>query len=493
MTQHLKEAVDRGQREKEKRMKFEAFMPDMILTELEDVVGRENVSTSESERRIYGVDYFWISRMWSDRGQKPPVPDYIVRPAATQEVSAILKIANYYKIPVHTWGGGSGSQGGALPMAGGILLDMKRMNRLTQIDEESRTITAQTGMVFKVLEDYANERGYSTQHIPSCLTCGTVGGALAHRGIGIMSTKYGKIDDMCIRMEVVLPNGDIIHTLPVPKHAAGPDLNQIFIGSEGTLGIITEATFKLFEQPECRKFRAFLFPNMTAGLAAGRDMMQKVKPSILRLFDEAETTSIIRDVVGVEQKGAFLNLAVEGMEKIVDVEMDIICDICAKHGGRDMGSEYGEKWYENRITFFYPGHIMDIPQMFGTMDTVADFAHIEKIYWAMKNAIESNFPNVRFIAHCSHWYEWGTMIYDRFICDNPPQDPEEAIRLHNQIWNTGVRAAMENGGVINDHHGIGLKLSRLMKEQYGPAMQVMEALKKGLDPNGIMNPYKLGL
>ena len=185
--------------------------------------------------------------------------------------------------------------------------------------------------------------------------------------------------------------------------------------------------------------------------------------------------------------------AVEGLEKIVDIEMEAIIDICAKHNGQDLGSEYGEKWYENRITFFYPGHIMDIPQMFGTMDTVADFAHVEKIYWAMKEAIESNFPNVRFIAHCSHWYEWGTMIYDRFICDNPPQDPREAIRLHNNIWNTGVRAAMENGGVINDHHGIGLKLSRLMKEQYGPAMQVFEALKKGLDPNGIMNPYKLGL
>ena len=136
---------------------------------------------------------------------------------------------------------------------------------------------------------------------------------------------------------------------------------------------------------------------------------------------------------------------------------------------------------------------MDIPQMFGTMDTVADFDHIEKIYWAMKNAIESNFPGVKFIAHCSHWYGWGTMIYDRFIMDNPPEDKEEALRLHNQIWNTGVRAAMENGGVINDHHGIGLKLSRLMKEQYGPAFQVMEGLKKQLDPNGIMNPYKLGL
>lgn len=470
-----------------------AFMFDMILTELEDIVGEENVSTRESEKITYGVDYFWISRMWADRGQQPPRADYIVRPATSEEVSKVLKVANYYKIPVHTWGGGSGSQGGALPMAGGIILDLKRMCRLIEIDEESRTITAETGMVFQQLEWYANEKGYSCMHIPSCLTCGTIGGALAHRGIGIMSTKYGKIDDMCITMEVVLPNGDIINTLPVPKHAAGPDLNQIFIGSEGTLGVITKATFKLFEIPENRQFRAFMFPDMTSGFAAGRDIMQKVKPSIMRLFDEAETTSIIKKIIGVEEKGSFMNLALEGDRRIVDIEMEIVCEICKKHGGRDMGSEYGEKWYENRITFFYPGNIMDIPQMFGTMDTVSDFKRIEKIYWAMKNAIESNFPDVRFIAHCSHWYEWGTMIYDRFILDNPPQDPEEAIRLHNRIWNTGVRAAMQNGGVINDHHGIGLKLSRLMKEQYGPAMQVLEGLKKSLDPNGIMNPYKLGL
>lgn len=431
--------------------------------------------------------------MWADRGQTPPRADYIVRPETAQEVSKILHIANYYKIPVHTWGGGSGSQGGALPMAGGIIMDLKRMNKLIEIDEKSRTITAETGMIFQQLEWYANEHGYSCMHIPSCLTCGTIGGALAHRGIGIMSTKYGKIDDQCLTMEVVLPSGDIINTLPVPKHAAGPDLNQIFIGSEGTLGVMTKATFKLFEIPEDRQFRAFIFPDISAGLAAGRDIMQKAKPSILRLFDEAETTSIIKKIIGVEEKGSFLNLALEGNKRIVDIEMEIVCDICQKHGARDLGSEYGEKWYENRITFFYPGNIMDIPQMFGTMDTVADFKHVEKIYWAMKNAIESNFPDVRFIAHFSHWYEWGTMIYDRFILDAPPEDPQEAIRLHNKIWNTGVRAAMENGGVINDHHGIGLKLSRLMKEQYGPAMQVMEGLKKSLDPNGIMNPYKLGL
>ena len=111
----------------------------------------------------------------------------------------------------------------------------------------------------------------------------------------------------------------------------------------------------------------------------------------------------------------------------------------------------------------------------------------------MKTAVADNFPGVRFISHSSHWYEWGCMNYSRFIMDEPPSDQEETIRLHNQIWNAGVRAAIAHGGVINDHHGVGLKLSRLMKESYGPAMQVFEGLKKSLDPNGILNPYKMGL
>lgn len=474
-------------------MELKAFMINMVQSELEDAVGVENVSTNSAEKFTYGVDYFWISRMWVDKGKEPPKPEYIISPGSAEEVSKVLKIANYYKIPVHTWGGGSGSQGSALPMAGGIILDVKRMNKLLDIDESSRTITAESGMIFQHLEWHANQKGYSVMHIPSCLTCGTVGGALAHRGIGIMSTKYGKIDDQCITLEVVLPNGDIINTLPVPKHAAGPDLQQIFIGSEGTLGVITKATFKMVEIPECREFRAFLFKDFSGGIAACREIVQKIKPSIMRLFDEAETVSIIKKVIGMEKKGAFMNLAVEGMKESVHIEMNYIFEVCKKYGAEDLGSEYGEKWYENRITFFYPGHIMNNPQMFGTMDTAATFDNVEKIYWAMKHAIEDNFEGVRFIAHCSHWYDWGTMIYDRFIMDNPPEDPEEAIRLHNQIWNAGVRAAMQNGGIINDHHGVGLKLSRLMKEQYGPAMQVLEGLKRALDPNGIMNPYKLGL
>jgi alkyldihydroxyacetonephosphate synthase len=474
-------------------MQVKSFMKNMIGYELEDAVGKEYVSTRESDRIAHGTDYFWLPRMWADQGKEPPLADWIVLPGTAQEVSNVLKIASYYNIPVYTWGGGSGSQGGALPIAGGIILDTKRMNRVLNFDRESLTIEVETGMNFQHLEWYANERGYSLMHYPSSIACATVGGFLAHRGTGVLSTKYGNIDDLCLSLEVVLPNGDIINSLPVPKHAGGPNIMNLFIGSEGTLGVITKATLKLFVRPEVRKFRAFVFKDLSTGLKVGREILTKFKPSVMRLYDEAETKSIIKKVLNIDRKGAFFNFAIEGTKEVAELEEKILIDTCMKYDPEDLGYEWGEEWWEKRVDFFYPGHIMDIPQMFGTMDTAATYTNIEKVYWAMKNAVENNFKDVKFIAHFSHWYEWGAMMYDRFIMDHPPKNPDEALRLHNDIWNTGVRAALANGGVINHHHGVGLKLSRLMEEQYGSAMQVLRAMKKGLDPNGIMNPYKLGI
>ena len=366
------------------------------------------------------------------------------------------------------------------------------MNKVLDFDERSMTVTVEAGMIFGRLEWYANERGYSLMHYPSSINCGTVGGFLAHNGIGVLSTKYGKIDDQCLSLEVVVPNGQILQTSPVPKHSSGPSLLGVFIGSEGTFGVITKATFKLFKMPEVRKFRAFLFKSVTDGINAGRDLVHRVKPSIIRLYDEAETVSLIRKVIGFAKPGAFMNVAIEGDADNVELDEKHMLEIVGKYGAEDLGADYGEKWWESRLTFFYPDKCLDFPDMYGTIDTVSTYSNIEKIYDAMKAAVES-FEGVRFIAHFSHWYEWGCMMYDRFIMDNPPEDPDEAFRLHNEIWNAGVRAALENGGVINDHHGVGIKLGRLMKEQYGPSMEVFEGIKEKLDPNGIMNPYKMGV
>ncbi|HEX2949440.1 MAG TPA: FAD-binding oxidoreductase [Armatimonadota bacterium] len=470
-----------------------SYLKEMLCSELVDVVGEDDVTERAADKLAYACDYYWIPAMWIDRKCSPPTADWIVHPESAEEVSRILKIADRYHIPVVTWGGGSGSQGGALPIYGGIILDTKKMNRVVKIDHDAMTVTVQTGIITEHLEWALQKEGVSTMHYPASIQCATLGGFLAHRGTGVLSTKYGKIEDMTVSMQVVLPDGKIINTLPVPRHAAGPDLNQIFLGSEGTLGVITEATLKIHPIPEARKFQAFVFNSMHEAMEAGkRIMISRLGPSVIRLYDEAETKKLIKRVLGIDKTGAYLVFGFEGNEDIVDLQLQAAVKICLDLHAEDLGTEMGKSWWDNRYKFFYPPYMFALPQAFGTLDTVATFSNIENVYWGMKHAVETNFPEATFIGHFSHWYDWGCMLYARFIVDNPPEDPHEAAALYNRIWDTGVRASIAAGGVLNEHHGIGLKLGRLMKEQYGEAYSVLERIKGALDPHNIMNPGKMG-
>jgi alkyldihydroxyacetonephosphate synthase len=471
----------------------ENYVLSMLRSELVDAVGPEYVSSNEADKLGHSIDYYWLPEMWHDRGRENPKPEFIVHPGSAAEVAKVMKIANNYKIPVTPWGGGSGSQGGALPMYGGIILDTKRMNKVLKIDTEALTATVETGANTQQLEWAIEKHGFSTMHFPASIACATLGGFLAHRGTGVLSTKYGKIEDMVMSLEVVTPTGEIINTLPVPRHASGPDLTMLYLGSEGTLGVITKCTLKIHPIPEARKFHAFLFKNMHEAMTAGANIMRaRLQPCVIRLYDEPETAKLIKRVLGIDKQGAYLVFGFDGPESIVDLQLEKACELCRKQEHEDLGTEMGQAWWDNRYKFFYPPYMFHLPQAFGTLDTVATFANIEKVYWAMKNTVQENFPEATFIGHYSHWYEWGCMLYARFIVEKPPQDPNEATLYYNKIWDMAIRAAIREGGVINEHHGVGLKLGRLMKELYGPAHKILTDIKGALDPNNIMNPGKMG-
>lgn len=215
---------------------------------------------------------------------------------------------------------------------------------------------------------------------------------------------------------------------------------------------------------------------------------------MLRLYDEASTKTLVKRVLNLDLNGAYLILGFDGFAEIAAAQEKRALDICAELGARDLGRESGEHWWQHRYDFYYPPLALGLPRMVGTIETVCTFSNIEKLYWAKKKAIEEGFAewNVIYIAHFSHWFPWGVMVYDRFLIDQPPQDPHEALRLHNRVWTTAARTSLANGGVLNEHHGIGLKLGRLMREQYGEGWETMETLKRAVDPRGIMNPGKLG-
>lgn len=468
---------------------------DMVLSELAEVVGETHVSTRASDKLAYSTDWSWMPQMWLDRGETPVAPDAIVHPASAEEVAGVLKIANVYRLPVIPWGGGSGTQGGALPIYGGLILDLKRLDKIIAIDEKSLTVTAQAGLNGTQLEWALNEKNLTLPHYPASANAATLGGYLAARGSGVISTKYGKAEDLVLSIQAVLPDGTIIRTPPVRSHASGPGLMNFLVGSEGTMGVITEATMQIEHLPETRLFRALLFEDLAKALEAGRRIMTaRLQPTVIRLYDPASTASLIKRVLNLDLPGAYMVLGFDGFAEIAEAQEKRALAICAELGARDLGREPAEEWWHHRYDFYYPPLSLSLPKMYGTIETVCTFANIEGLYYAKKQAIEEGFAQwkTRYIAHFSHWFPWGVMVYDRFIIDAPPQDPHEALRLHNQIWATAARTSLAHGGVLNEHHGIGLKLGRFMREQYGTAWPALDALKQTLDPRGVMNPGKLG-
>lgn len=468
----------------------------MIESEFEDVVGEKFVLTEPADRRIYGVDYMWLQRLYLDRGLNVPIPDYVVLPRNAEELSRIVRIANVYHLPIIPWGGGSGSQGGIVPVYGGITVDLKRMNRLIEINEQNMTVTAEAGISGFELERKLNQKGFTLGHIPASIHSATLGGYIAPRGSGVLSTQYGKIENIVLNLEAVLPNGDRVKTLPTPNHAAGPDIMHFFIGSEGVFGIITQATLKVQRVPEFRTFATFLFPDVESALKAGQNiMLERLSPAVIRVYDETETRKRIRKILGTEiDKGAYMVLGMEGRQEIVAMRMREAVGLCLEKKAEMLDEKSANDWWNHRYDFYYPPKTLDLPLMFGTMDTLCPFDRINELYQAKKENLETEFADygLEYIAHFSHWYDYGVMVYDRFLVENPPYDAGEALKLHNRIWNRAVRLSLAHGGVLNEHHGVGLKLTRLVREQYGNAFQMLEALKNALDPNHILNPGKMG-
>jgi alkyldihydroxyacetonephosphate synthase len=471
------------------------FKIEMIRSELGEIVGQDFISVEESDKLVYSTDWSWMPQMWLDRGKPLNTPDYIVYPGSAEEISEIMEVANKYRIPVVPWGGGSGTQGGALPMFGGILLDMKRMDKIIEIDEKSLKVTAQAGIIGTQLEWALNERGLTLPHYAASSNCATLGGYLAPRGTGTISTKYGKAEDLFISMQIVLPTGEIIRTAPVPQHAAGPDWPRLFLGAEGTFGVITEATMQVDYLPEARYLRALLFDNLSNALEAGRLMMtRRLDPFVIRLYDPHSTRTQVKKVLGYEFDGAYMVIGFDGDPDIAALQEEKALQISRNLGAQDIGREPGEKWWNHRYDFYYPPKSLKLPWMYGTTETVTTFDKIEQLYYAEKEVVEKNFAewDIQFIGHFSHWFHWGVMLYSRFIIEEPPQDAQEALRLHNRVWNAAMQAVIENGGMINEHHGVGLKLGRYMRRQHGAAWPFLLKLKKTIDPNGIMNPGKTG-
>lgn len=471
------------------------YLINQIQREIAAIVGAENVNTEHEKLYEQSSDWSWIAQYLKYKNLPIPTADLYVAPGNAHEVAEVLRIACEYKIPVIPRGGGSGTQGGTFAIYGGIAIDLRRLNKIIEIEEKSMVVTAEAGITGPELEKVLNAKGLTMPHYPGSFHFGaTLGGYLAARGSGVISTKYGKAEDLVLQIQAAVPPGKLFETIKVPSHASGPGIIQAIVGSEGTLGIITKATMRIERIPESIEFLSFGFKNISEGIEAARlIMVNRWRPAVIRLYDEADSAKLSSWLnLGVE--GVLLIIMCDGVKELTALESSQIATLCQSVGGKSYGPEIGKMWWDGKYEPFKHGNIPAPPQIFGTTDTCARFDDLEKIYWAKKKAIEEGFSQykARYTAHFSHWFPWGGMIYDRFYIDNAPQDPQEAIQLHDQVWDAAIKASLDNGGSLNEHHGVGLKLGRFMRTQHGAAFDLLLGVKNAWDPDGILNPGKLG-
>ncbi len=469
-----------------------------LAESLAAIVGEHNVMTTPDSLHAYANDQWWYAIAASAAGRPISKPDVAVRPTTPEQVAAIVQLANQMEVPITPWGGGSGVQGAANADRGGIVLDLRALNQVRHINRKSLTCVVEAGKICRDFESELNAIGLSFTHYPASTEWATIGGSIGARGSGVLSSKYGKIEDHILSLEFVTPTGDLVHTPAVPRHAAGPEITQLLVGAEGTLGIVTAATVKLRELPKARVFGAYSFANLSEGIEAGRQIMVSgLRPATIRLYDANAAAHSLARAVETPLTEATLVLMFDGAyPDLVQLEASKAFELCAAHNGRELPAKLSEMWWDRRYVFYYPPYAPELPSIWGTIDVVADFEHIEAVYHATTEAIHAAVEpkwNLSLTTHFSHWYEWGSMIYARMKIPTGPADLDEAKALHDAIFKAGVEAAMAAGAVMNDHHGVGMRLAPYMDAQYGAGMGALRAIKTALDPNNILSPGKLGL
>jgi alkyldihydroxyacetonephosphate synthase len=471
-------------------MKVKTFMsriqgaPSEFIEKVKYIVGEENVSEKECDLISYSLDYWLYGVFLSQYGNLPSLPGVVISPQNRDEIQGVLKYANEYKVPITPFGGGSGVLGGTIPTEGGAILNLQRMNRFVSLDEISLVAEFEAGIIGTNLERELNYRGYSMGNIPQSLHCSTLGGWISTRAVGQFSTKYGKIEDMVMGMEVVLPDGNLLDIKPVPGRSTGPSLKDLFLGGEGSLGIVTQAVVSVHPLPEGTVKQSFVFLSIEAALGAVRRILRgDARPAVMRIFDEAETERYFGEI---KDKVTVIFIS-EGDSDYVALESSVIKRIAQENGGEPLGEEPVNIWLKKRFDIGLGPIIMQQGAIVDTIEVVSLFTDAANLYSDMIASMKAVDGALSVSGHFSHFYREGACLYITFA-----GFPKEPLRYYQDTWTAAMEATLRNNGSISHHHGIGYWRRQYMQQEMGAhGVELLKRIKLALDPNGIMNRGKL--
>ncbi len=430
-------------------------------------------------------DWWPQAMIWALDGQVAAKAAAVVQPTNADQVAAILAVCNETGIPVTAAAGRSGVCGASVPVHGGVVLDLCGLTGIVDVDHTSLVLDVLPGTFGDHLEHTLRaDHGLTLGHWPQSVALSTVGGWLACRSAGQLSGRYGKIEDMVLGLDVALADGRRISTGGAPRAAVGPDLNQIFVGSEGTLGIITGARLRLHPAPSHERRAAFGFSSFDAGIDAMRRIIQRgVHPAVLRLYDAAEADRTYKT-----GDRALLLVLDEGDATVVDTTMGLVAEGCQEAHTEDVA--HVAHWLERRNDVAALEALISRGYVVDTMEVVGRWRDLAAIYTATIAALAGVEGTISASAHQSHSYQDGGCLYFTFAAKVEPDDRD---RYYRAVWDAGTEAVLASGGALSHHHGVGLNRSRFVEQALGPAFAVLAATKAALDPRGILNPGKLGL
>lgn len=432
---------------------------------------------------------WWPGAMaWATEGQVAGLASAVARPSTVAEVSAVLALCHEARVPVTAAAGRSGVCGGSVPVHGGVVLDMTGIAGIVGVDSTSLVLDVAAGTFGDLLEhDLRTEHGATLGHWPQSVALSTVGGWLACRSAGQLSGRYGKIEDIVLGLDVVLADGTAVTTGGWPRGAVGPDLTQLFVGSEGTLGVITGARLRLHPAPVDEQRSAWQLDSFADGLDVMRRVIQRgATPAVLRLYDPAEA-----DRTYHTGSDALLLVLDEGDPGLVAATMAVVADVCGTSpAARPSDPAHVAHWLERRNDVSALEALISRGYTVDTMEVTGAWANLPAIYTATIEALTAVEGTIAAGAHQSHSYPSGGCLYFTFA-GQVEADRRDAY--YRALWDAGQRAVLAHGGSLSHHHGVGLNRGRFMREALGGAFDVLAATKAALDPQGILNPGKLGL
>ncbi|MBI4506316.1 MAG: FAD-binding oxidoreductase [Chloroflexi bacterium] len=454
---------------------------DLIAT-LRAMLGPAAVLSAPAQRARYARDGLGP---WRGAALPPALPDAVVRPASAAEVAAVLHLASTHGVPVVAVGGATGLMGGAMPVRGGLALDLRRLNRLRAVSRIDLTADAEAGLVLGRLARALRAEGLHLGHDPWTLPVATVGGAIATNGIGYLGGKYGSAGDQVLGLEVALADGTLLRTRPAVRASAGYDLRRLFVGSEGTLGIITAATLRVFPQPERRVLRGWSFPEFAAGFAALLDLHALgLQPALLDYGEE----------FGPEVPATCtLFLGWEGYREEVQAALRRATRQIAARGGTPLPQgEAGAFWRRRHVVAQRLRRRRQSEWL--PPRTAFDFVHValppSAVLDYRARALAALAQHCVAPRECGLWTHPGLFSV---VLAAERDTREEASAAVGAAVDELLRLAQDLGGAMEYCHGVGLRLAHLMAREHGAGLALMHRLKQALDPAGILNPGKLGL